>query len=296
MTLSEVAWRALLYWLLLPAVGVPVSIAAARMGHRGFVERLAGWFIIVPLALGASFMGPWPFFALVAGCCAVACWELARLGHDAGPRAFAWRVAVALAVSVPWIVWAQIGAHYPAWAAVVALFVPALVYGRRDGSTAPPWSVVPLALSLGTALSFWILLERSPGGFRFVLFAFTVVVVNDIMGFTAGKLLPAGRLLPRVSPHKTLTGYLGGAVSAILISVAFAFAVPEFGIADLLVAGVLLVGCGSLGDLAASAIKRRHAVKDFGTALGSHGGILDRLDSLLGSGWAFYVFLRLTQL
>ena len=295
MNLPEVAWRALLYWLLLPGVGIPLSIAAARMGHRGFAGRLAGWFVIVPATLGAAYLGPWPFFALAAGCCTVACWELALLAPAAGPRKFAWRVAVALACSVPWIAWAQAGARFPVWAAVIALFVPVVVYGRRAGPPTSTWMAAPLSLSLGAALSFWILLERSPGGFRFVLFAFTVVVVNDMMGFTTGKLLPALRLLPGISPNKTLTGYVGGAVSAILIGVAFAFAVPEFGVGQLLAAGALLVIFGSLGDLAGSAIKRRHAVKDFGSVLGPHGGILDRLDSLLGADWAFYLFLRLTQ-
>ena len=58
-------------------------------------------------------------------------------------------------------------------------------------------------------------------------------------------------------------------------------------------AGLLVVVCASAGDLLASAIKRRHETKDFGNLLGAQGGMLDRLDSLLGAGWVFYLFVRL---
>ena len=295
MTTAEIAWRALLYWLLLPAVGIPLSVAAARMGHRGFGGRLIGWFIIVPAALGSSYLGSWPFFALVAGCAAAACLELVRLGAEPHRPSDTGLIVVGFACALPWIGWAQVATAFPAWAAVAALFLPALAYARRNGTAMTGMRMAALALSLGAALSFWILLERVPGGFRLVAFAFTVVVVNDMMAFAAGKFLPVVRLLPGLSPNKTLSGYVGGAASAVLIGVAFAFAVPEFGVGRLLTAALLLVVSGALGDLVGSAIKRRHAAKDFGSALGAHGGILDRLDSLMGAGWVFYVFLRLTQ-
>ena len=131
-----------------------------------------------------------------------------------------------------------------------------------------------------------------PGGFRFVLFAFTVVVITDIMAFLSGKMLSGLRLFPRLSPQKTLAGLIGGGLSALLVSYIFWFAVPELDFLNITAAGLLLAVSGSVGDLVASVIKRYHGVKDFSRMLGPMGGMLDRLDSLLGSGWAFFVYIK----
>jgi phosphatidate cytidylyltransferase len=79
----------------------------------------------------------------------------------------------------------------------------------------------------------------------------------------------------------------------VLAGYVFSFAVPDLGPVAVGLGAFLLVLCGSLGDLFVSAVKRRHGAKDSGTFLGPMGGMLDRLDSLLGAGWAFFVFLCL---
>ena len=293
MNLRSVAEQAFLLWLLFPAIAVPVCLVAARRGHGGFVERLIPWFVIIPTALGASYAGRWPFFCLVLGCGLVSCWELARLG-DAGSAPAPSRVATALVTAVPSIAWAQMDPTGMVMTVVAVLFTAAgapFLWMAR--ATAVRWSPLLLGLSLGGALSFWIRLQQLPLGFRWVLFAFSIVALNDIVAFATGRILGGPRPFLRLSPKKTVTGYSGGALAGVSVSFGLSFAAPEFGIVELAMAGLVVVVCASAGDLFASAVKRRHGTKDFGSLLGAHGGMLDRLDSMLGAGWVFYLGLLL---
>ena len=132
-----------------------------------------------------------------------------------------------------------------------------------------------------------------PVGYRFVLIAFSTVTVADILAFVTGRLKPRVHIFPRLSPGKTLFGLLGGTAAAVAVGFILWYAVPES--APLVVVGValLLTARGAAGDLLASGIKRRHGAKDFGRALGRMGGVLDRLDSLLGAGWVYLIYLWL---
>jgi len=298
---AEIGFQALLRWLLFPAIAIPVCLYARSRGHCGFVERLGAWFLIIPVALGASFLGHVAFLVLLAACGVVAAWELARLGQPVPPGAARGlatlavspaRFVAALVCSLPWLFWAGRSPAFPIALALLAATAPLALFLALPRATAVKWSVPLLPLSLGASLSFWVLLQREPAGFRWVLLAFSVVVMNDVMGFLTGRFVPGPHPFPGLSPGKTVTGYAGGIVSGILVAFILAFAVPEFGTAELAAAGLLLACSGAAGDLVASAVKRRHSAKDFSRALGAQGGMLDRLDSLLGAGWAFYLFLR----
>ncbi|HOG30173.1 MAG TPA: phosphatidate cytidylyltransferase [Vicinamibacterales bacterium] len=302
MTLSEIGFQALLRWLLFPAAAIPVCVYARVHGHHGFLERLGPWFLIIPVALGASYLGMVPFGLLLAMCGAVAAWELARLGQALpAPRSGAAavlgarpsRFALALACVLPWILWPALGPSDSAIVAGAAVLLPVLLFFALPRAAAAVWTVPLLPLSLGAALSFWVRLQQMPAGFRWVLVAFSVVVVNDVMGFVTGRLLPGPRPFPSLSPGKTITGYAGGLAGAVLTAFVLAFAEPEFGALTIAAAAVALACSGAAGDLLASAVKRRHQAKDFGRALGAQGGMLDRLDSLLGAGWIFYLFVTL---
>jgi phosphatidate cytidylyltransferase len=288
---DAITLRLLLYWLLFPALAFPVHLVMRARGGAGFLGRILVWLAIIPLFVVSSHLGPWPFAAVLATSCTVACRELARLiGRG---RAAAGSFAVALALSLPWLALAAGG---PGWRlAVPALLamVPTAAYPwlARTGS-GTGWAAA-LGCGVGASLAFWVLLERLPGGAGLVAFAFSVVVVNDMMSFVSGLALGRWRPFPRLSPSKTLAGYLLGAATAVLAAYAIAFAAPGFGVLQIGGGALLLAVSGALGDLLASAVKRRSGAKDFGTFLGPMGGMLDRLDSLLGAGWVFYAFTRL---
>jgi phosphatidate cytidylyltransferase len=148
--------------------------------------------------------------------------------------------------------------------------------------------VLYVGFPLGTVVS-----SRSlPAGESLVLFLAVVTWASDTGAYYAGTLWGKHLLLPSVSPKKTIEGLLGGlalAVSAALLA-QWGFA-SQLSLSDALILGVLVTGMGLLGDLFESVIKRRTGVKDSGGILPGHGGMLDRLDSLLFTAPTFYYYV-----
>ena len=121
------------------------------------------------------------------------------------------------------------------------------------------------------------------------------VSLNDVFAFTCGKLLGRRKLCPSISPNKTIGGALGAIVLTplflCLLAQPFLGDIPGLGWQHIVFGGVILSLCGQLGDLMLSAIKRDIGVKDTGTIIPGHGGLLDRVDSLLLSAPACFHFI-----
>ncbi len=126
---------------------------------------------------------------------------------------------------------------------------------------------------------------------RLMLFLVLVVQMSDVLQFVWGKSIGRRRIAPSVSPNKTWEGLIGGALSATLLGAGLWWATPFSPAAAALMAFVLTL-MGFAGGLIMSAIKRDRGVKDFGTLVGGHGGVLDRIDSLC---FAAPVFFHLTR-
>ena len=110
--------------------------------------------------------------------------------------------------------------------------------------------------------------------------------VSDSMAYVVGSLIGRHKLIPEVSPKKTVEGAIGGVVSSCIAFILFGFIInTALGIAanylTLACSGVLLSVISQIGDLIASLIKREHGVKDYGNLMPGHGGIMDRFDSVL---------------
>jgi phosphatidate cytidylyltransferase len=118
-------------------------------------------------------------------------------------------------------------------------------------------------------------------GIALIFYLFLLVEMNDASGYIFGNLFGKRKLVPKISPQKTVAGFLGGLVFVIGMSFALQFLTPEFSIIHrILFAAVISVG-GTCGDLVVSFIKRDLKVKDFGHILPGHGGLLDRFDSIV---------------
>lgn len=119
------------------------------------------------------------------------------------------------------------------------------------------------------------------GGPPLVLFLVFLTQFNDVAQFLFGKAFGRHKVVPRVSPNKTWEGLLGGVGTTLLLSVAIAPWLTPFTTAQAVAAGAILGLGGFVGDIVVSALKRDLGIKDSGSLLPGHGGMLDRIDSLL---------------
>jgi phosphatidate cytidylyltransferase len=129
-----------------------------------------------------------------------------------------------------------------------------------------------------------------------IFFLVLVTWAGDTGAYYAGISLGRRPLAPTLSPKKTVEGLIGGWVAALAAAlVASNWFLPSFSPLDALVASFLLTGAGLIGDLSESALKRSAGIKDSGGLLPGHGGVLDRIDSLLFSSPVFYYYVILSQ-
>ncbi len=126
---------------------------------------------------------------------------------------------------------------------------------------------------------------------KLMIFLVIVVQMSDVLQYVWGKLMGRRRIAPAISPNKTWEGLIGGMLSATAIGAGLWWATPFSPMAAAAMAFVL-TGMGFAGGLIMSAIKRDRGVKDFGTLIGGHGGVLDRIDSLC---FAAPIFFHLTR-
>jgi phosphatidate cytidylyltransferase len=131
-------------------------------------------------------------------------------------------------------------------------------------------------------LGHFIWLRYLPQGELWVLWLLAVMFAGDTMAFYTGQLLGGAKLYPAVSPGKTWSGTLGGMAASLVVGVLLGlWLFPKTGLVGLVWLSLVLGVVGLLGDLFESMIKRQAHVKDAGQLLPGHGGMLDRLDSLL---------------
>ena len=125
------------------------------------------------------------------------------------------------------------------------------------------------------------------GGRALLLFIVFITEMNDNFQFTWGKLLGKYKIIPKVSPNKTWEGLIGGVITTVIVGYFLRFLTPFSEIEILIVCGVIAI-TGFIGDVVVSAIKRDIGLKDTGSTIPGHGGILDRIDSLALTGPVFF--------
>lgn len=126
-----------------------------------------------------------------------------------------------------------------------------------------------------------------------VFFILFLTSLNDIFQYLTGRIFKGPKLAPRISPNKTLSGLIGGMVGSGLISISLAHNFISIHYFSAFLLGVFLSILGTIGDLTISLYKRRAQVKDTGSLLPGHGGILDRIDSLCMTAPAFTFIIYL---
>lgn len=278
------------------------------------MQRIITALLLLPVVIGALFFLPIQPFAgfgalVMAGCA----WEWARLIGLAGlPTRLAY-VALLLALlgGIAWYadpmpIWpaAALSHNLPEWTLVlgslfwlVAALPLVLTYPRTAGLWGHrPW--VGGLMGLVLFVSTWVamiclratsLLEDGLRGGFLLLFMLGIIWAADIGAYAAGRLLGRHKLAPQVSPGKTVEGFFGGlgAVAVVGVLGSRALELPQNPVLPLFLLVALTALASVLGDLFESMVKRQAGVKDSGTLLPGHGGLLDRLDSLLAAGPVF---------
>lgn len=131
-------------------------------------------------------------------------------------------------------------------------------------------------------MGFYFLMETREAGLIYVFYSLFMIWATDSGAYFIGKAMGKRKLWPDISPNKTIEGFFGGILCAIIVAVLFTLITDiDVSLVTLTLITIVLSVFGQIGDLAQSAFKRHYGVKDSGNILPGHGGILDRFDSLL---------------
>jgi phosphatidate cytidylyltransferase len=176
----------------------------------------------------------------------------------------------------------------------LAVIVAVALGLRRDAASERAWIGVTLTL-LGVCYCAWLLghaiwLRSLPGGRALTFFALAVTWSGETAAYFAGRRFGRRRLAPRLSPGKTVEGGVAQVIASVMVALLGAPLVP-LAPAEAGIIGLLLGVVGQIGDLSESFLKRSAGAKDAGHLIPGHGGLLDRLDSLLFNVPALYYWL-----
>lgn len=258
-------------------------------------SRLLTAAVLVPLLYALVRYLPAPgFFVLAAAAILLAQYEFYRLYFRDSRRGL---IVIGLAAGLLLVA----GFYRESGAAPTGLFTAALalvlVYElareHEVGRALVDAAVVVLGMTyIGWMLGHAVLLRNLPRGEFVVLYVLIVTWMVDAGAYYVGRAIGNRKLAPRVSPNKTVEGALGGLVAGLAAAVvARAWLLPQLALGDAVLLGLLLSVVGQLGDLVESLFKRSAGVKDSGGWIPSHGGLLDKVDSLAFTTPACYYYL-----
>ncbi|MCH8077512.1 MAG: phosphatidate cytidylyltransferase [SAR324 cluster bacterium] len=249
---------------------------------------MASTAVLVSVTMAAIWAGGVWLTALLAAAAAVGAFELAGLARGAGlrpvvPAAVVWSVAIMVAVHLYVAGDSLRVTVVPVLAGGAVVALAALAFGRDfTASTRDFLATGGSALAAGGLLSFGLLLRGLEDGSEWSVALVLVIAAADVGGYAVGTTLGRHKLAPAISPAKTWEGAAGGLAAAVGISIA-AVAVFDLpvSVGEAAGLGALLWAGGLIGDLVVSAVKRRAGVKDSGHIVPGHGGLFDRLDSIV---------------
>ena len=256
--------------------------------------------VFIPLFyLLVRYLPPIAFFGLVVGASWLALVELYRLHFQ--PRVATMAIMLGLVMTtlvLSHLQWPEAVPLHPVLLLTLAATLLFHLLSKQDLSR----SLVDISvlifgtLYIGFALGHLLLTRALPDGIFLVFFVILVTWAGDTGAYYAGVSMGRTPLAPRISPNKTVEGLLGGCLLAVVIAlIARAWFIPSFTIVDAVVLGILLTVAGLIGDLSESMFKRGAGVKDSGGLIPGHGGMLDRLDSLLLTAPTYYYYVTLLK-
>jgi phosphatidate cytidylyltransferase len=254
---------------------------------RDFGVRLASALVLFACALLVVWQGGWTLSAFIAIACALMCIEWERMTQSP----FSWAGVLLSAGTIALAVLLATQARYDLALAAVAVGVTLAFLHAQAMKRHRRWAIaLPLYLGLPAVALVWV--RDTPEGWLPLLWFLFVVWATDSWAMIAGRLFKGPLLAPRISPKKTWSGFWGGIIGAVGIGSVFA-AVAGWRITPTLIAVMIAISLvGQAGDVLESAVKRRFKTKDAGDVIPGHGGVLDRVDSLLAAA-LLYAAIRM---
>lgn len=253
----------------------------------------------VVLTLGAAWAGPFTTFLLFLPVTIVAGYEMQRLiwKQDEG-LPMIWGMAVVGIVYTVCSLGVFDGQHYlPLQAlAVLSLTLATVLHLLLNNAPDPTRDVGGLLSMIAlVALPFSAMIHLFAHG-TIVFVGFMVMLwTADTGAYLVGRAIGRTKLMSAVSPNKTVEGFVGGVVATMGAAYLFSRSFSELDTSTWLACGAIVASTSTLGDLLESAFKRARGVKDSGTILPGHGGMLDRFDGALLAAPAMFIYLAMTH-
>lgn len=267
-----------------------LSRAFPRRDYSDLWLRVRTWWLIVPPLIAALSLGSVALAALFSLVSVLALREFIVLACD---RPLPKLVAATAYCAIPMqYVLAYRGddhghaAAFPLWCLVVVVVL--VVSAKRIGFLRTAGVLCFGLLITVFSLSYIARLGTLAEGTGLVIFLLMITQLNDVAQYVWGKLIGRTPLAPTLSPNKTREGMLGGIITSALLGTALGPLLTHFDPLAGALSGILLASAGVAGDLTVSAIKRDSGVKDAGKLLPGHGGLLDRVDSLIYAAPLFF--------
>jgi phosphatidate cytidylyltransferase len=287
-----------------------LAVAGAAIGLLGIVlkkdvshawKSYRSWLVMIPLALVCVFLGR---LATIAFFTLLGIFAFKEYAKATGLYRDWWMtgavylgilgIGVLSAVIDPLLGvpgWYGMFAVWPAYVIAFILLIPIL-----RNQTQGQLQTIALAL-LGFIYIGWMFghiafLANAKHAYGYLFYLIFAVELNDVAAYAFGKTFGRHALRSNISPKKTWEGSLGALAVSMALPWLLWFSFPHFTARDLILVGLIVGIAGQLGDLSMSVIKRDLGIKDMGTLIGGHGGILDRIDSLIYVAPLFFHMVR----
>lgn len=249
-------------------------------------QRIITAIVALALFVPLIIIGGWPFTLIIFAIASIGLYELLRmkdLSIFSMGGFLTWLMLLIILLPSEWTERVESYVHLEKLQMIYILILLLLVYTVIVKNRSTFEDVAFSAMSaLYVGIGFYYLMETRFFGLEYIGYALLIIWSTDSGAYFVGRKIGKRKLWPEISPNKTVEGFVGGIVCAVLITLLYNMFYP---IADsygmFIVITIIASIVGQLGDLVESALKRFYHVKDSGKLLPGHGGIMDRFDSLL---------------
>jgi len=244
---------------------------------RDLMTRLLSGLVLAVVAIGLTWVSPWTFAALVLAVSLIVSWEWSRIVRGTTSDTI-FVIQVVAVVSA-----AALSVEGLPLLALVALLVGVILAALQGFGEAGRLSAIGVLYAGLPAIALIWLRVQSALGFEATLFLLLCVWASDTGAYFAGRLIGGPKLMPKISPSKTWSGFTGAIVSSALVGLVFALTLPLLPTLRAVVTAAILAVVSQAGDLVESSLKRHYGVKDASALIPGHGGFMDRVDGLIAA-------------